>query len=936
VIKGGKIESSANNNRGDIENLLSFFHSSPDLLFVFDSDGNILETNNTVTEKLKFTTQELKGKLIFTLHSPDDWENARKYLAEILAGERSYCPLPLMTKDGELLYAETKISKGTWNGKDAIFSISKDVSEKKHAEETARKIEERYHVLFSNINDVVFVHEFTESGLPGKFFEVNQKACERLGYSKEEFLTMTPKDIDAPEGYALVPEMMKKLEKDKHVVWEGVHVTKNGANIPVEISNHLFEMEGRPVILATVRDITERKKSEELLKKSEEKYRKIFENIQDVFYQSDLTGRIIEISPSIERYSGYKPEELIGMKIEDVYLNPGDRAEMLRILSVKGEIEDFIIKLKAKDNREVLVSANIHLLYDQGKPVALEGSLRDVTERIIAQEKIKESENLLRKQNEEYVALNNELKQRNEQILMINKDLQQASDIFMNIRTGLHIYHLEDIEDDRTLRMIAVNPAAERLTGISSGDVIGKTLDENFPGLREKGIPQDYANVVRTKISKQFEEVTYSDNRLVEGAFTFNAFPLPEDCVGISFENITEQIKARESIIESNKQLKIAKEKAEESDKLKSSFLANMSHEIRTPMNGIIGFSMMLSDPTLPEETRESYVKIVNSSCDQLLHIINDVIDISKIETGQTDLFESSFSLYDLFDELISFYSPTANEQGVILSIKVSEDTHPLNGGIIADRTKLRQVLDNLLSNAVKFTHSGEIVLRWHISDDEFIYFEIQDTGIGIPDNYKDIIFERFRQVDTSFSKNYGGTGLGLSISKAYIEKMGGKISVSSELGKGSKFTFTIPYKVSNEVHLPSNGNDNNLKIKENIKILVVEDEEINWFYLYEILRKSTKPINAVSGAQAIDLLKTNPDIEIVLMDIKLPDINGLELTKIIKSMRPEINVIAQTAFALSGDREKALEAGCSEYISKPVKKEALLDLIANFSAGTK
>jgi len=931
VLKGKKIESVANTNSSDIENLLSFFHSSPDLLFVFSPDGLILETNNTVTEKLKFTTNELKGKVIFSLHAPGDHENAKKYLAEILAGLRSYCPLPLMSKDGELLYVETKISKGKWNGKPAIFSIGKDISEKKQAEEAARKIEERYKVLFSNINDVVFVHEFTESGLPGKFFEVNDKACERLGYTREELLTMTPKDIDAPEGYALVPEMMKKLEKVKHVVWEGVHVTKAGIKIPVEISNHLFEMAGRQVILATVRDITERKKSGELLKKSEEKYRKIFENIQDVFYQSDLTGRIIEISPSIERYSGYKPEELIGMKIEDVYLNAGDRAEMLRILSVKGEIEDFIIKLKAKDNREVLVSANIHLLYENGKPIALEGSLRDVTERINAQEKLKESENLLRKQNAEYATLNNELKQRNEQILLINKELQQASDIFMNIRTGLHIYHLEDIEDDRTLRMIGVNPAAERLTGIKSGDVIGKTLDENFPGLREKGIPQDYANVVRSKLSRQFEEVTYGDNRVVEGAFTFNAFPLPDNCVGISFENISEQIKSREAIIESNRQLKIAKEKAEESDKLKSSFLANMSHEIRTPMNGIMGFSMMLSDPALPEETRESYVKIVNSSCDQLLHIINDVIDISKIETGQTDLFVSSFSLKDLFDEVISFYTPSAKEKGIRLSIKTTKGKHHDNTGIVADRTKLRQVLDNLLSNAVKFTPSGEIALNWDMTD-ELIYVEVQDTGIGIPADYKDVIFERFRQVETSFSKNYGGTGLGLSISKAYIEKMGGKINVTSEIGKGSTFSFTIPYKPSSEINVPLNGPGKDLKLKEGVRILVVEDEEINWFYLYEILKKSTRPVNAINGAQAIEIIKSNPDIEIVLMDIKLPDINGLELTKIIKSMNPGVKIIAQTAFALSGDREKALEAGCSEYISKPVNKAALLNLIATFS----
>jgi PAS domain S-box-containing protein len=276
VFKGKKIDSSANTFQGDIENLLSFFHSSPDLLFVFDPDGYILETNNTVTEKLKYTTQELKGKLIFSLHLPGDGEKARKYLGEILAGLRSYCPLPLMAKDGELLYVETKISKGIWNGRDAIFSMSKDVSEKRLAEETARKIEERYQVLFGNINDVVFVHGYTSDGLPGKFIEVNDIACERLGYSREELLKMSPKDIDAPESYAIVPGVMKKLEQEKHVVWEGIHLTKTGTRIPVEISNHLFELEGKPVILATVRDITERKRSDELLKKNTVRFSRIF------------------------------------------------------------------------------------------------------------------------------------------------------------------------------------------------------------------------------------------------------------------------------------------------------------------------------------------------------------------------------------------------------------------------------------------------------------------------------------------------------------------------------------------------------------------------------------------------------------------------------------------------------------------------------------
>jgi PAS domain S-box-containing protein len=919
------------NTKGDEMNFVSFFDSSPDMLFVFNPDGLIIAANITVAEKLNYTVNELTGQSVFTLHPIELRKDAERFLGEILEGKRNLYTLPLQSKSGDLLYVETKISKGKWNGKDAIFSISKDVNERRKAEEAAREIEERYRILFNNINDMVFVHEFS-GGMPGRFFEVNNIACERLGYTREELLTMSPKDIDAPEGYLLVPAMMEKLEREKHVVWEGLHMSKTGKKIPVEISNHLFVLEGKPVILATVHDTTERKRTEQLLKASEEKYRKIFENIQDIFYQSDLEGRIIEISPSIERYSGYKPHELVGMKIEDVYLNPEDRSELLKTLSSKGEIEDYILKLRTKDKRDVHVSANVHILFGHdGKPIGVEGSLRDVSERIISQEKLKASEQLLRKQNEEYSVLNEELKKRNQQILMINKELQQASDIFMNIRTGLHIYHLDNIEDDSTLRMIAVNPAAERLTGLHAKDVLGKTLDENFPGLREKGIPADYANVVRTKISKQFEDITYSDNRMVEGAFSFNAFPLPDDCVGISFENISEQIKAREAIIENNIQLKTAKEKAEESDRLKSAFLANMSHEIRTPMNGILGFSTMLADPTLTKEARDTYLKIVNSSCDQLLHIVNDIIDISKIEAGQIDISEKSFDLRELLDEVFTFYSPAALGKNIELVINPLPDIISENPWIISDRVKLRQVLDNLLSNAIKFTQTGKIIFRCGIANG-YIKIEIEDTGIGIQTDFLNLIFERFRQVETSYTKKYGGTGLGLSITKAYIEKLGGEISVRSELGMGSAFSFTLPYR-------PVQPMENNVKqqlasnyTKEDRLILVVEDEEINWLYLKEVLKKDFLTINAVTGKQAIDYIKRNPGIKLVLMDVKLPDINGFELTKIIKQINSRITIIAQTAFALAGDREKAIEAGCSDYITKPVKKEDLLALISKYT----
>ncbi len=772
---------------GEIVNLLSFFHSVPDLVIVFDSAGFIIEANQTSLVKLNYLREELLGKPRHILYSPEDRESVEKCLAENLDGTKSLCNIPFLSKSGESLYVETKLIRGKWNSNDAIFSISKDVSDKLQVAESAKKIEERYKILFSNINDAVFVHEFTEDGLPGKFLEVNDMACEKLGYSREELLTMRPMDIDAKDSLVLIPAMMEKLERDKHVVWEGAHVTKKGERIPVEISNHLFEMEGRPVILATVRDIRDRQRSEELIRKSEEKYRKIFENIQDIFYQADIKGRIVEISPSIERYSGYKPEELIGMSIEDVYFDPSDRSKLLQIISTKGEVEDYILRLKTKDSREVMVSANVHMfLGADGTPIGVEGSLRDVSERVIAEEKIKVSEQLLREQNKVYASLNEELNS--------------------------------------------------------------------------------------------------------------------------------------------------AKEKAEESDRLKSSFLANMSHEIRTPMNGILGFSTFLADPLLPTDVREAYVKIINTSCEQLLHIVNDIIDISKIEAGQIDLNESMFDLNELLKEVFLFYSPLAKEKGIELIIK------PLSGSladdfkILSDRTKLRQVFDNLLSNAVKFTHSGKIFLRCEVVG-QFLQFEIKDTGIGIQPDLQAAIFERFWQVEKSYTKKYGGTGLGLSISRAYVERMGGEIWLESEFGKGSKFFFKVPYKnaFKEEVNTPPTTIKEN-PVKANLTILIVEDEEINWLYLNEILKSKANTLHALNAKMAIEYIRKYPEIDLVLMDIKLPDINGLELTGIIKTINSKVKVIAQTAYALSGDREKAIEAGCSGYITKPIKRQELLNMIALYS----
>lgn len=666
--------------------------------------------------------------------------------------------------------------------------VKKNIQNRWWADEKSRIREEQSRLLFNNISDAAFVHEFTNDGLPGKFIEVNDVACQRLGYTRDEFINMTPKDIDAPEGWALVPENMAKLKANRHVVWEGVHVSKEGKKIPVEISNHLYEMGGRQVILSTVRDMTDRKAADEKLRQSEEKYRKIFENVQDTFYQADIEGRITDISPSIARYSGYTPGELIGMKIEDLYQDPHERETLMKILLKKGEVQDYIVHLRNKDGRLIFTSANIHLIYGpDGKPTGIEGALRDVTERFQAQEKLKMSEQLLRKQNEEYAILNEELKK--------------------------------------------------------------------------------------------------------------------------------------------------AKEKAEESDRLKSAFLANMSHEIRTPMNGIVGFSQMLADPVLKKEDRESYIRIVNSSCEQLLHIINDIIDISKIEAGQVDVSEFPFNLRSLLEEVRTFFLPSAKENN--LKLILDQVPGKISEMIVSDRTKIHQILDNMISNALKFTNSGKIVIRCSLND-QFLNFQVEDTGIGIQRELHEAIFDRFTQAETSFVKKHSGTGLGLSISKAYVEKMGGAIGVFSEPGKGSNFWFKLPYKPYDGQKKSDDPIARNVKTGRKITILIVEDEEINWLYLNEILKKHAKIIHAVNGELALDIIRKNKEIDLVLMDIKLPDNDGLELTRMIKSINSELPVVAQTAYALAGDKEKAFEAGCVDYLSKPIKRDDLLNLVSYFAGEDK
>jgi signal transduction histidine kinase/CheY-like chemotaxis protein len=390
--------------------------------------------------------------------------------------------------------------------------------------------------------------------------------------------------------------------------------------------------------------------------------------------------------------------------------------------------------------------------------------------------------------------------------------------------------------------------------------------------------------------------------------------------------------------VRSNKELTKARERAEESDSLKSAFLANMSHEIRTPMNGILGFADLLKRPNLTGEQQQKYIDIIEESGVRMLNIINDIISISKIESGQMEINITESNINEQTEYIYNFFKPEIEEKGIAFSL-----VNKLSPGeciIKTDSEKVYAILTNLVKNAVKYTPEGFIEFGCKKSGN-FIEFYVKDSGIGVPKDRQKAIFERFIQADIADTRAYQGAGLGLSISKAYVELLGGEIWMESNSNKdleenrsdnnneGSEFHFTLPYKtevsqedniIKNEVLPPSDSSP-----IRNVKILIVEDDETSEKLISIAVRKfGNKSISVTTGTEAVEACRSNPDIDLILMDIQLPGLNGYEATKEIRKFNNDVIIIAQTAFALSGDREKAIAAGCNDYISKPIIADEL------------
>jgi PAS domain S-box-containing protein len=497
----------------------------------------------------------------------------------------------------------------------------------------------------------------------------------------------------------------------------------------------------------------------------------------------------------------------------------------------------------------------------------------------------------------------------------VEKLLRQQSDAMEAAKDGLAITNAEK-------NFVYMNKSYAAIFGYdNAGELIGRTWHVLYDNEELQRFDREITPKIKLKGYYQGQALgKKKDETIFPQALSLTV--LENGGMISTMRDITELKQTEQELI-------AAKEKAEESSRLKTAFLNNISHEIRTPLNGILGFLSLIQDDDLTGSERNMYTGIINQSADRLMNTINDIVEISQIQAGQIKLTTSETNIKRLTEELLDQFKSDAESQGLEFNITNNLPNNIAN--IFTDSIKLKTILSNLIGNALKFTKTGSIEFGIRMNGN-YLEFSVKDTGIGISENIQQFIFERFNQSDVSTTRQFEGLGLGLSITKSYVEILRGKIWLESEEGKGSTFFFTIPYNTEPEGKVVIN-NVVSQDVEEHqikkLKILIVEDDKTAEMLLNMIVKKYCKEdLHARTGEEAVEICRNNPDIDLILMDIQLPEMNGHYATREIRKFNKTVVIIAQTAYARKEDRAKALEAGCNDYISKPIIQNLLTELV--------
>jgi len=695
-------------------------------------------------------------------------------------------------------------------------------------------------------------------------------------------------------------------------------VTKKGRKLWVEVHEAPVVENGKTVSVAgALVNITERKKYEKKLKESEERFKSLFYKNSSVLILFDSeTGKIYDVNNKAVQFYGYSREELCSMNVFQLNSLPDEQIKtaMNKALSEKKNHFIFSHRLANGEIKDVEIYTGKIII--EGK-VLIYSTIHDITEETRNNLRLKKGEEIAKIGHWEF-----DLNSRNVYASAGARKIYGLKKEALTIEE-VQEFPLEKYRPklNRALKMLVKNNKPYDVEFQIEHPNEKKTLDihsvAEYDAERNVvfGIIQDITEW------KEFEKVLQNKNEELRAA---------EEELKAS----NEELRDINQILEEQKQeLEEAKEKAEESDRLKSAFLANMSHEIRTPMNGIMGFSQVLLESNYSKEEQSKYLEIIHSRSKHLLQIINDIVDISKIEANQFTINKESFCLNDMLQELYEAYQTDKKNYGKEhLQIELYKNLERKDSYLVSDSKRLRQILINLLGNALKFTDEGKITFGYNKQSENTLLFYVQDTGIGISEKDKKYIFDRFRQIDDSSRRNYEGTGLGLTISKSLAQLLGGNLWLVSTPGKGSTFYFTIHYEIPPKKEMKNKHKNQKAYNWEGKKILVIEDDPTSREYIKEILKPTgAQIIFKETGEEGLQEYEANQNIDLILMDVRLPGASGIEITEKIREKDKNVQIIAQTAYAMSDDRQKCIKAGANDYIAKPIDPDDLMVIMNQY-----
>ncbi len=876
---------------------------------VIHDQGKIIECNQGLALMTGYSFEELIGIDGLSLIA----ENSREFVKDqILCGQEKPYEAIGKRKNGEEFPVRLEARNVPYKGKIVRTTEFRDITEQKKAEDTLRSSEERLKILFNYAPEAYYLLD-----LKGNFVDGNIAAEKLIGYDKDEIIGKSFFELNLlPPKYLIYAS--KLLQNG--IVGEPTGpdelelIRKDGVIVTVEITTHPVKIEGQTLILGIVRDISERKRAEIAMQQASENWNRTFQSMHNGIALLDSDQRIIQTNKAFQSFVNESESSLIGKFCFPLILCEG--------FSVGNNPFEKMKISKTCETTEIQMNGSTHeILVD---PILDNENL--ITGAVLIMNDISQ-----KKRDESINQILHEItggqmvdKSLGEILSKVREELSKVLDV-TNFFVALY-----QSETDTLRKVIFEDEKDDFVEWDASKSLSGQVLKLKKPLLLNSEDETRFAAENNIELlgspAACWLGVPLLSGEKATGVMVVQSYT-DENAYDTATVRLLILIAHELSIIiERNKMiadLVAAKDRAEESDRLKSAFLANMSHEIRTPMNGILGFAELLKEPKLSGEDQQMFIEIIEKSGERMLGIINDLINISKIESGQMEVRFSETNINEQLEFLYNFFKLEAKQKGLKLIVTHSPSIEVPN--IITDKEKLYAILTNLIKNSLKFTDNGSIEFGYEVVDNKVV-FHVKDTGIGVPENKQKTIFERFVQAYSGMANVYEGAGLGLTISKAYVEMLGGEIWIESNPGKGTCFYFTLPLelKTENSFEKVDEKADAFEKMETEITVLIAEDDEVSLMYLNHILKSChVKILVAKTGGEAVEMCRKFQQIALVLMDINMPVIDGHIAAQIIKGFRPELPIIAQTAFATNKDKERYSDA-FDDYITKPIKVDEL------------